>query len=103
MAPGRRDPEGAAAAEARNAARSQLGGAWQLHTDVDHYTDRALLLRELVKDMPSDQRLSFQTRVANTQSREGIESILKDFGPRLACLTLPHARSREVDLEQVKK
>lgn len=63
----------------------------------------AALLRELVKEMPPEKRLSFQTRVANARTKEEVESVLNDFAPRLACLALPHARSREVDLLQVKK
>lgn len=63
----------------------------------------AALLRELVKDMPADKRLSFQTRVANARTKEEVLSVLQDFAPRLACLVLPDARSRELDLQQVKK
>ncbi|CAM9609843.1 unnamed protein product [Choristocarpus tenellus] len=100
LPPGKKDT---AALVARVTARLHPSASWQLPIGVDHYTDRAFLLRELVKDMPADQRLSFQTRVANTQTKEGIEGILRDFGSHLACLTLPHARSREMDLEQVKK
>ena len=53
--------------------------------------------------MPPDKRLSFQTRVANARSKEAIESLLDDYAERLECLILPHARSREIDLQQVKK
>lgn len=63
----------------------------------------AALLRELVKEMPAEKRLSFQTRVANARTKEEVESVLQDFAPRLECLALPHARSRDVDLQQVKK
>ena len=63
----------------------------------------AALLRELVKEMPADKRLSFQTRVANARSKEAIEGLLDDYSERLECLVLPHARSREIDLQQVKK
>lgn len=63
----------------------------------------AALLRELVKEMPADKRLSFQTRVANARTKEAIESLLEDYAARLERLVLPHARSREMDLQQVKK
>lgn len=63
----------------------------------------AALLRELVKEMPADKRLSFQTRVANARSKEAVESLLEDYATRLECLILPPARSREIDLHQVKK
>lgn len=63
----------------------------------------AALLRELVKEMPPAKRLSFQTRVANARTKEAVESLLHDFAPRLECLVLPHARSRDIDLMQVKK
>ena len=53
--------------------------------------------------MPADKRLSFQTRVANARSKEAIEGLLDDYSERLECLVLPHARSREIDLQQVKK
>lgn len=56
-----------------------------------------------MKGMPAEKRLSFQTRVANARTKEAVESLLQDFAPRLECLALPHARSREVDLLQVKK
>lgn len=61
------------------------------------------MLRELVKEMPADKRLSFQTRVANARTKESIESVLQDYAERLESLVLPHARSREMDLQQVKK
>lgn len=63
----------------------------------------AALLRELVKEMPADKRLSFQTRVANARTKEAVESVLQDYAQRLECLVLPHARSGEIDLQQVKK
>lgn len=63
----------------------------------------AALLRELVKEMPADKRLSFQTRVANARTKEAVESVLYDYASRLECLVLPHARSGEIDLQQVKK
>ena len=53
--------------------------------------------------MPADKRLSFQTRVANARTKEAVESLLHDYAERLECLALPHARSREIDLQQVKK
>lgn len=53
--------------------------------------------------MPPDKRLSFQTRVANARSKESIEGLLEDYAERLESLALPHARSREIDLQQVKK
>ena len=53
--------------------------------------------------MPADKRLSFQTRVANARTKEAVESLLEDYAERLECLALPHARSREIDLQQVKK
>lgn len=53
--------------------------------------------------MPPDKRLSFQTRVANARTKEAIESLLGDYAERLESLVLPHARSREIDLQQVKK
>lgn len=56
-----------------------------------------------MKEMPADKRLSFQTRVANARTKEAIESLLEDYAERLECLVLPHARSREIDLQQVKK
>lgn len=63
----------------------------------------AALLRQLVKEMPADKRLSFQTRVANARTKEAVGSLLQDYAPRLECLVLPHARSRDIDLQQVKK
>lgn len=68
-----------------------------------HDTATAALLRELVKEMPADKRLSFQTRVANARTKEAVESLMQDYAARLKCLALPHARSREIDLQQVKK
>ena len=53
--------------------------------------------------MPADKRLSFQTRVANACTKEAVEGVLLDYARRLECLVLPHARSRDVDLHQVKK
>ncbi|CAN0432270.1 unnamed protein product, partial [Laminaria digitata] len=108
-APGRRDPEAVARLEAAaklTAEEIDLEGcdpSWRLPTNVDYYTDRAALLRELVKEMPADKRLSFQTRVANARTKEAVESLLQDYAERLECLALPHARSREIDLQQVKK
>ncbi|CAM9685389.1 unnamed protein product, partial [Scytosiphon promiscuus] len=110
-APGRRDPAAVARMEAEAAARKKaeeeepegVDRTWQLPTNVDYYTAPAALLRELVKEMPPDKRLSFQTRVANARSKESIESLLQDYAERLESLALPHARSREIDLQQVKK
>ncbi|CAM9913109.1 unnamed protein product [Pylaiella littoralis] len=110
-APGRRDPAAVARLEAEAAARlkaerAQPAGVdrtWQLPVNVDYYTAPAALLRELVKEMPADKRLSFQTRVANAHTKEAIESVLQDYAARLERLVLPHARSREMDLQQVKK
>ncbi|CAM9886979.1 unnamed protein product, partial [Ectocarpus fasciculatus] len=111
-APGRRDPAAVARLEAQAAARAKAekeeldGGvdlSWQLPANVDYYSAPAALLRELVKEMPADKRLSFQTRVANARTKESIESLLQDYAERLESLVLPHARSREMDLQQVKK
>eukprot|EP00903_Cladosiphon_okamuranus_P006463 g6323.t1 len=109
--PGRRDPAAVARLEAEAEARRRaelaqpegVDRSWQLPTNVDYYTSPAALLRELVKEMPADKRLSFQTRVANARTKEEIESLLEDYAERLECLVLPHARSREIDLQQVKK